>query len=151
MVWIDKQSILIAGPPSASSQVKYIENALFTGKIGEIEIGNHVHLGIRSIIQGHGGVTIGDYFTCSANVAIYSYSNDPYLCQQGTLPGPTTSYVKTPVQIGRNVWLGLGVSMVGHTLEDDIFVKPHSLINQSIPANSVAGGYPLQIIGARFK
>jgi len=150
-VWIDKQSTLLAGPASPSKNIKYIENLSFTGKQGEIHIGSQVHLGIRSTIQGHGGVSIGDYFTCSANVSIFSYSNDPYLCQQGTLPGSSSFYVETPVQIGSNVWLGLGVSMIGNTIGDDVFVKPHSLIHTIIPTNSVAGGYPLQVIGPRFK
>ncbi|MEZ5039046.1 MAG: hypothetical protein R2828_04115 [Saprospiraceae bacterium] len=150
-VWIDQHTILIAGPPAPSSQIKHIANPAFSGKQGEIHIGNQVHLGIRTIIQGHGGVVIGNHFTSSANVSIFSYSNDPYLCRQGTLPGTSTYYVMTPTQIGHNVWLGLGVSLIGNTIEDDVFIKPHSLVHKAIPANSIAGGNPIKLIGSRFK
>lgn len=131
-VWIDKNCILIAGGlPLAKDRVKEIENREFRGNRGEIYIGDHSHIGLMTVIQGHGGVWIDQYFTSSAGVKIYSLSNDPKECRTGTLKDP--AYVLHPVSIGRNVWLGLNVSVLGHHLGSDAFVGPHEVVKSDIP------------------
>lgn len=131
-VWIDKNCILIAGAlPLAKHRVKEIENTAFKGNRGEIYIGNHSHIGLMTIIQGHGGVWIDQYFTSSAGVKIYSLSNDPKECHTGTLKDP--AYILHPVSIGRNVWLGLNVIVLGHHLNADVFVGPNEVIKADIP------------------
>lgn len=148
-VWIDKNSILIAGP-SKSSNIRRLGKDLLNEIEGHIYIGNNAHIGIANVIQGHGGIKTGDYFTTSAQVVIYSLSNDPRSCRKGTLPGPETHYLLTPIQIGHNVWLGLGVSMIGNQIGDDVFVKPHAVVSRPLPNNCIAAGIPAVAAQTRF-
>ena len=117
-------------------------------------IGNDSHLSIGTIVQGHGGVAIGDQFGSSAGCFIYSLSNDPRRCRFGTVGGASNDvhYVETPVKIGRNVWLGLKVIVIGGTIHDDVFVKPNALVFvRDIAANQIAEGQPARAIGPRFQ
>jgi acetyltransferase-like isoleucine patch superfamily enzyme len=150
-VWIDRNVVIIAGPPRNSARIIAHSNAAKVEK-GKLRIGNGSHLGIGTIIQAHGGVTIGDYFTSSAGVKIYSYSNDSANCRKGTLDidGADPSYILTPIEIGRNVWLGLDVVQIGHRIGADSFVMPKSIVKTDIDENTVSGGDPARPIRARF-
>lgn len=131
-VWLDKNVILIAGRVNLKSKkVRYIENTSFAGKTGEIVIGAYSHIGIGTIIQGHGGVLIDKYFTTSAGCKIYSFSNDPKLCRTGTLHDP--AYIFHPVSIGENVWLGMNTIILGHHVGKDTFIQPNSKIYIDVP------------------
>ena len=151
-VWIDRGVVLTAGPGGFDSRKKKPLNGIVRAKPGELFIGSHCHLGIRTIVQAHGGVYIGDGFTSSANCAIYSLSNDPYQCRMGTVGSPDNPvyYVETPVDIGNNVWLGLQCIVVGNSIGDDCFVQPLSLVRESIPSNTIAGGVPACALRPRF-
>lgn len=150
-VWIDKNCILIAGKSKSNKNIKRIksgESFIFEGKI---QIGDSSHIGISTVIQGHGGVKIGKYFTSSAGVAIFSLSNDPLNSKRGTLQGNDTYYILTPVNIGNNVWLGLHSDIVGGAINNDVFIKAHSLVRSEIAENSIAGGQPAKRIKQRFQ
>jgi acetyltransferase-like isoleucine patch superfamily enzyme len=151
-VWIDRNVVLIAGPPREAARIvarRTADNVIE----GKLRIGDASHLGIGTIIQAHGGVTIGDYFTSSAGVKIYSYSNDPATCRQGTLDigGGDPTYILTPVEIGQNVWLGLDAVLIGHRIGRDSFVMPKSVVTNDIDENTVSGGNPALFIRARFQ
>jgi acetyltransferase-like isoleucine patch superfamily enzyme len=151
-VWIDRHVILIAGPPAQDSQVSRRPSERACQVPGEIRIGHRAHVGVGSIIQGHGGVWIGDAFTSSPHAKIYSLSNDQRKCRAGTHPaaGAETYYVMTPVMIGDNVWLGINGVIIGHAIGSDTFVKPGAVVSRSIPPNSVVEGAPAKRTGARF-
>ena len=84
--WIDRNTILIAGPLDASAKV----DRRGRGEVpaGRIVIGDRCHLGIGTVIQGHGGVRIGHNFTTSAGAKLYSVSNDPRRCRGGSARSP---------------------------------------------------------------
>lgn len=149
-VWIDKRVILIAGKPSATST--HIRRLASVSKEEEgcIHIGSCSHLGMDTLVQGHGGVWLDDCFTSSRGVNIYSYSNDPYHCLNGTLPAPETAYISAPVHVGRNTWVGLNSILVGAQLGDNTFVKPQSLVTGEFPSNVVLGGQPTTVLKNRF-
>jgi galactoside O-acetyltransferase len=149
-IWIDKSVIMIAGIAGNPATTKYIPNSSFTKNSGEIHIGNYSHIGIGTIIQGHGGVEIGNYFTSSPGCKIYSLSNDVAKSRQGTFSKETNFYVATPVKIGSNVWLGLNVSVIGNTIGSDTFVAAHSVVSRNIIPNSFASGNPASRIKERF-
>jgi acetyltransferase-like isoleucine patch superfamily enzyme len=152
-VWIDKNCILIAGEIKAGANIEIRDNARFTGHKGCIYIGSHSHVGINTVIQGHGGVYLGDYFTTSAHCRIYSYSNDYRKCHYGTMETggkENIHYILQPVYAGNNVWLGLNVSVISTIIEDDVFVLPHGVVYKPLTANSVAGGNPAVKINDRF-
>jgi acetyltransferase-like isoleucine patch superfamily enzyme len=154
-VWIDKHSHLIAGWPGiAETKTRRIAMSNQDVQQGMIVIGDHAHIGIGTIIQGHGGVRIGNCFTASADCKIYSLSNDPSKCRMGTHNKDANGdiyYVITPVNIGDNVWLGINTTVIGNTIQNDCFIQPNSVVVSDIKAGSVAAGFPAQRIKPRFK
>lgn len=152
-VILDKHVIIIAGPAGDALRTKYVSNRDCETAPGEVIIGSHSHLGIGTIVQGHGGVGIGDYFTSSSRCMIYSLSNDPRRCRSGTVGGVRhdVHYIETPVKIGRNVWLGLQSIVIGNTIGDDVFAKPYSVITKDISENRIVAGSPASEMGSRFE
>lgn len=151
-VWIDRHATLIAGPPLPSAKFERRGTDKARAEPGEIRIGDRAHIGVGSIIQGHGGVWIGDAFTLSPHAKVYSWSNDQRECRSGTHPaaGADLRYVLTPVVIGDNVWLGINGVVIGHAIGSDTFIKPGAVISQSIQPNSVVEGVPAKRTGPRF-
>jgi acetyltransferase-like isoleucine patch superfamily enzyme len=144
-VWLDRGVTLIAGPSRAGARIVAGPPA-----DGTLEIGADSHLGPGAIVQAHGGVRIGAAFTASAGARIYSFSNDPAACRSGTMPGTDPGYRVTPVEIGRNVWLGLDALVIGGRIGDDAFVRPRSVVTGALPAGQVAAGDPARPIRPRF-
>jgi galactoside O-acetyltransferase len=152
-VWIDKNCVFIAGrikPDSGSIVRKGFSDT--DNKEGCIQLGSFSHIGIGTIIQGHGGVSTGDCFTSSAGCRIYSFSNDYRNCRDGTIESQTgkPAYIMGSVTIGRNVWIGLGVSVISTEIGDNCFVLPHAVVYQPLGKNLVAGGNPAIEIRKRF-
>jgi acetyltransferase-like isoleucine patch superfamily enzyme len=151
--WIDRNAVLIAGPMDASATVARRGRADIPA--GRIAIGSRCHLGIGTIIQGHGGVRIGDDFTTSAGCKLYSVSNDVRGCRNGTVrarSAPTQhSYIAYPVEIGSNVWLGLDVKVIGHTIGSDVFVQAGSVVSRDLADNVIAAGAPAAVQSVRFE
>ncbi len=151
-VWIDKNCILMAGKVNLSvEKEKRFDNSEFFYKEGELNIGSNVHFAPGTIIQAHGGVQIGDYFTASAGCKIYSLSNDPALCKMGTYSSDSIAYVKSQIVIKENVWLGLNTIVLGGTIHKNSFITPNSIVVKSLEENSYAGGNPAIRIKERFK
>jgi acetyltransferase-like isoleucine patch superfamily enzyme len=151
-IWLDRNSILIAGPPPAEGQIELRDSANVRATIGEIIIGDSSHIGIGTIIQGHGGVELGECFTSGANAKIYSFSNDHRHCRDGTMRSHDGAkrFLCTPVSVSRNVWLGINTVIVGHSIGANSFVKPGTVVAISIPENSIVAGAPAKVVGKRF-
>jgi galactoside O-acetyltransferase len=151
-VWIDKNCIFIAGKIKEDSG-KIIRVSSDTGvSEGVIRLGSFTHIGVGTIIQGHGGVTAEDYFTSSAGCRIYSFSNDYGESTAGTITSEssTPAYIMGAVHFGKNVWIGLGVSVISTEIGDNTFVLPHAVVYQSLECNLVAGGNPAARMKNRF-
>jgi len=151
---IDFNVILLAGKIPEYPGTRYKEADGFDSSLrGMIKIGRNSHIGINNIIQGNGGVEIGDYFTSSANCHIYSFSNDPRTCKAGTMDfdGETNArYISGPVIIGRNVWLGLHVNVISATIGNDVFAKPNAVISKKLGDNMIVEGAPAVQVANRF-
>lgn len=152
-VLIDRNCVILAGPASEAGAIKEIANPECTAQPGEVIIGDRAHISIGCVIQGHGGVSIGDAFAASTGSLIYSLSNSLYTTKLGPVAaaGSPLARVRTPVAIGNNVWLGLHSVVIGNTIGDDCFIKPMSVVVSNIPANSIAGGNPAQREKERYR
>lgn len=159
-VWIDKYSVLMAGPVkfNDNSVVKRIENKNFKYEEGELIIGNGIHIGISNIIQAHGGVYIGNNVTTSAGVKIYSLSNYPYdendletITYANCMASGKISYIISPVVIEDGVWIALSSIVLGGTIGKNSFISSNSLVYKDIPENSYASGNPARKIKDRFQ
>jgi len=159
-VWIDKYSILMAGPVkfNDNSVVKRIENKNFKYEEGELIIGNGIHIGISNIIQAHGGVYIGNNVTTSAGVKIYSLSNYPYdendlktITYANCMASGKISYILSPIVIEDGVWIALNSIILGGTIGKNSFISSNSLVYKDILENSYASGNPARKIKDRFQ
>lgn len=151
-VCLDRNVIVTAGPAGLDAYTQVVANDRCAARPGEVVIGNRAHIAIGCIIQGHGGVEIGDAFTASAGVMIYSLSNSVRGNRNGqveTADNPVAR-IRTPVVIGRNVWLGLQVVVVGGVIGDDCFARPGALLTRIVPPNAVVSGNPGVVVADRF-
>jgi acetyltransferase-like isoleucine patch superfamily enzyme len=156
---IDINCIILAGPtPLAGFEVRRVPNPYFKLGDGEVSIGKGVHIAPGCLINGLGGVQIGDQCGCAAGTKIFSITNhyvsfsdrtrrDVYFSARSV---PRT-YIIGPVVMERNTGLALNcVALPGATVREDSFVAIGSLVRDVIPPNSLAGGTPAVRIRDRF-
>jgi galactoside O-acetyltransferase len=136
-VWIDRNVVIIAGKVKTHTERDRFIQITDEVAEGEVRIGKQSHIGIGTIIQGHGGVYLSQYCTTSAGCKIYSYSNDVSQSQKGTMQD--SSYIIHPVFIGFNTWLGLNAIVLGHRIGDNSFVKPNTVVTCDVPDNCIYG------------
>ncbi len=114
---------------------------------GGIDIGADVVLGPYVVIYGHGGVVIGDAALISMHSRILSSNH-------AVPPAGTDirsqSDILLPTRIGRDVWLGAGVTVLGGvTIGDGCVVGAGAVVTGDLPANSIALGVPAQVVRSR--
>lgn len=142
---------MIAGKVDIQSErVKVKQNKNYPYREGELHIGSNVHIAPQCIIQAHGGVSIGNYFTASAGSKIYSLSNDVRKCKHGTQFSNEIWYILAPICIEDNVWLGLNTIVLSGTIKKNSFIAPNSVVMTDIEENSFASGNPAKKIKDRF-
>jgi len=150
-VWIDKYCILMAGKIKIDKNNLIVKQQPLKIEEGMIKIGDNSHIGIGTIIQGHGGIKIGHFFTCSAGAKIYSLSNDYSLSFNGTIGNnQNTFFIKSKIIIQDNVWIGLNSIILGGLIEKDSFIAPNSLVITNVKENSFMAGNPAKKIKDRF-
>ena len=114
---------------------------------GSVETGNHVYLGPYTVIYGHGGVSIGDGCLIAAHCRILSSNH--------TIPALGTDIrsqpdMLRPTKIGRDVWLGAGVTVLGGvTIGDGCVVGAGSVVTRDLPPGAIAYGSPAEV--CRFR
>ncbi|MDP1581746.1 MAG: acyltransferase [Candidatus Didemnitutus sp.] len=114
---------------------------------GSIRLGRDIFLGPHTVIYGHGGVLIGDACLIAMHCRILSSNH--------AVPPLGTDIRSQPdelraTRIGRDVWLGAGVTIVGGvTLGDGCIVGAGSVVTHDLPAGAIALGVPARITGTR--
>ena len=72
--WIDRNVVILAGPPSPGRVTYVKDNPLFTLETGEVYLGKRTHVAPNCVLSGMGGLYIGNNSGVGANSMIYSYS-----------------------------------------------------------------------------
>ncbi len=112
-----------------------------------IHIGSGSSLNQGTIIDGYGGVTIGQ------NVRIASYvriNTADHRFSDPDLPISQQGFDVAPVTIGDDVWLGTGVIVgAGVTIGAGSIIGAGSVVTRDIPAYSVAVGIPCRVLRRR--
>lgn len=126
---IDKGTLLVG-----------IENKKFS-------IGNESYIGYYNILDGSGGLEIGDHVhIASPGVGIWTHSS---MLQAlfGSKMGDHTHRKVGHVKIGNNIWIGGNVTIYPDTeISDFSVVLPNSVVNKNVPFNSMVGGTPIKIL-----
>lgn len=110
--------------------------------------GHHVHLGkgvyanfnLTCVDDTH--IYIGDYtmFGPSVTIATAGHPILPELRQKGY-------QYNFPVCIGKNCWIGAGVTIVpGITIGDNVVIGAGSVVTKDLPSNVVAVGNPCKVL-----
>ncbi|MDY7079446.1 MAG: hypothetical protein SXV54_21255 [Chloroflexota bacterium] len=73
--WIDRNVMILAGPPSAERVTYYKDNPDFTLNRGEVYIGKCTHIAPNCVLSGIGGMYIGRNSGVASNSALYSFSH----------------------------------------------------------------------------
>lgn len=113
-----------------------------------ITFGTDVWIGYFCLIDGSGGLEIGDNVSISSNCGIYTHDSTRYRvtgCEKDPING--THIDRSPVKIGNNVQIGANsIVLKGVTIGDNCIIGALSLINKDIPDGSVAVGIPAKVI-----
>jgi acetyltransferase-like isoleucine patch superfamily enzyme len=114
---------------------------------GQITLKHDVFIGPYTVIYGHGGVEIGPDALISMHCRILSSDH--------TIPAPAIAIRTQPdvlklTRIGRDVWLGAGVTVLGGvTIGDGCIVGAGAVVSSDLPPFSVALGVPARIVRQR--
>lgn len=110
---------------------------------GKIKIGREVFIGPFSVIYGHGGVEIGDRALISMHCRILSSNHS--IPELG-VPIRSQPDKLLPTQIGQDVWLGAGTTILGGvTIGNGCVVGAGSVVTKDLPPGAIAAGVPARI------
>lgn len=112
-----------------------------------VSLGNNVYIGPNTLLDGRGGITIGDNTTLGFNVVILSANHD---YQSNALPYEHNVYIHKPVTIGCNVWIGGNVLIVpGISIGDGAIVAAGTVVTANVQPLAIVGNQPMRIIKYR--
>ncbi|KOF17442.1 acetyltransferase [Ensifer adhaerens] len=111
--------------------------------LGDVKVGAHTWIGPNTILDGSGGLAIGDHCSISAGVQIYSHDTVQRSVTLGQAP---IDYA--PTTIGHGVYIGPNAIIAkGVTIGDRAVIGAMSFVNSDIPAEKKAWGTPARIAG----
>jgi acetyltransferase-like isoleucine patch superfamily enzyme len=111
--------------------------------LGQVRVGSHVWVGPFTVLDGSGGLEIGDFCSISAGVQIYSHDSIDWAVSGGVSP-----YQYAPVVIGSRCYIGPNVIIAkGVTIGDGCIIGANSLVLNDVPPNSKAYGNPCRFVG----
>lgn len=114
---------------------------------GSITVGKSVFLGPYVVIYGHGGVTIGEHSSIAMHCRIVSSNHG--VPAAGELIQNQADVLK-PTVIGRDVWLGAGVTVLGGVvIGDGCVVGAGAVVTRDLPPGSICYGLPATVRGFR--
>lgn len=110
---------------------------------GDVKVGKNTWIGPFSILDGTGGLIIGDFCSISAGVQIYSHDSIDW-----ALSGGKKRYRYKKVKIGSYCYVGpQAVISKGVTIGHHCLIGALTLVNNSFPPFSIICGVPAKIIG----
>jgi acetyltransferase-like isoleucine patch superfamily enzyme len=111
--------------------------------LGKPKVGSDCWIGPNTILDGSGGLEIGNHCTISAGVEIYSHDNVKQTLSSGKYPIERSS-----VKIENNVYLApKAVISKGVAIGEFAVIGAFSFVNKSIPPYAIAVGQPAKVIG----
>jgi acetyltransferase-like isoleucine patch superfamily enzyme len=114
---------------------------------GSIEIDRRVFIGPHAVVYGQGGVTIGEETLIAMHCCILS-SEHAIPTRKGIIRHHPDTLL--PTRIGRDVWLGAGVKVLGGVdIGDGCVVGAGAVVTRNLPQHSIAVGVPARIVATR--
>ncbi len=109
---------------------------------GNVTVGKNTWIGPFTILDGSGGLSIGEHCSISAGVQIYSHDT-----VQRSLSGFACDSEYDAVSIGSRCYIGPNAIIgKGVTIGDGCVIGANSFVNRDIPSGMKAWGTPAQIV-----
>jgi len=110
---------------------------------GDVKVGLNTWIGPFTILDGEGGLEIGDFCNISAGVQIYTHDSVKW-----AISGGKSKYEYAPTKIGNCCYIGPNaIIQKGIEIGDHCIIGANSFVNRNIPSHSMAVGSPARIIG----
>lgn len=111
--------------------------------LGEVKVGKSTWVGPFTVLDGSGGLEIGDTCSISAGVQIYTHDTVAWATSGGTAP-----VERAPVRIGNRCYIGPNTIITkGIAIGDGCVIGANSLVNFDIPSGTKAWGTPCLVRG----
>ena len=106
--------------------------------LGDVKVGRRTWIGPNCVLDGSGGLEIGEFCSISAGVGIYTHHTVKWATSLGNAEPE-----RMPTRIGSGVYIGPNsVIQMGVTIGDGAIIGAMSFVNQDIPARAKAYGSP---------
>lgn len=111
---------------------------------GDVKVGKNTWIGPFTLLDGGGGLEIGDFCSISAGVQIYTHDSVKWAVSGGKMP-----YERAPVvihdccHIGANSIIAKGVEIGPHSI-----VGAGSFVRKTVLPYTIVSGVPAEAIGA---
>jgi acetyltransferase-like isoleucine patch superfamily enzyme len=110
--------------------------------IGDVKVGRKTWIGPNVILDGSGGLSIGDYVSISAGVQIYTHDTVEWSTSLGR-----ESTAKSQTEIGDGVYIGPNsVIQKGVLIGDGSIIGAMSFVNSDVPAGAKVFGSPARVV-----
>jgi acetyltransferase-like isoleucine patch superfamily enzyme len=111
---------------------------------GKVKVGNNCWFGPFTIVDGSGGLEIGDFCTISVGVHIYTHDNVKQTLSSWKLP-----IEREKVIIGNNVYIGPNAIITkGVKIGNCCVIGAYTLVNKEVPDYSIVFGQPGVVKGS---
>lgn len=111
--------------------------------IGDVRVGRETWIGPQAVLDGSGGLTIGDHCSISAGVQIYTHDTIRW-----ALSGGAVASERAATSVGSETYIGPNAIVAkGVTIGSRCIVGSGSLVLRDIPDGSVAYGTPAAVTG----
>jgi acetyltransferase-like isoleucine patch superfamily enzyme len=108
--------------------------------MGNVSVGKNVWIGPYTILDGSGGLTIGDNCIIGPGVKIFTHDNIKKVIDQNAI---TEKY---PVRIDNNVGIASNtVVSMGVHIGEYVLIAPNSWVTKDVPSYSKASGNPARV------
>lgn len=106
--------------------------------IGDVKVGKNTWIGPYTVLDGQGGLVIGDNCSISTGAHIYTHDTVERRLSEGKMP-----MNKQATRIGNSCYIGpLSIVTCGVTVGDRAVIGAHSLVLKDVPASCVVFGVP---------
>lgn len=110
--------------------------------LGDVKVGAEVWVGPYTILDGSGGLTIGDWTTISAGCHIYSHDS-----VQRCLTGGKAAIEHAAVSIGSQTYIGPNTVIAkGVNIGSGCLIGANSFVTEDVPDNMMVAGTPARTI-----
>jgi acetyltransferase-like isoleucine patch superfamily enzyme len=110
--------------------------------LGNVKVGRNTWIGPNVVLDGGGGLEIGDFCSISAGVQIYTHDTVGWATSMGKEPA-----AYSPTRIGSGVYIGPNsVIARGIIIGDRAIIGALSFVNSNVPADAKFAGRPARSI-----